>query len=484
MMNDSMMNPAVAPEQPTGPIRRPHPGGSLARRVTASCLLVALVAVGVAALVSLRLVSITARQVSADVLAQQADVIAAQLDDTAPGPVRAAIGTRRVVAVLQGQNITVTVLGGRGQTSPDGPTAAALQRAGADRALQGSPVSAAVDVADGTYLVEARPARSGAFALVRPADTGLLSPALVRRNIGFSVLVGVAAALLVGGIVGTLLARPLRRTAAAAHRLRGGQRDVRVPVQGPSEVAEVAGAVNELADALVRSEGRQRDFLLSVSHELRTPLTAVRGFAESLADGVVCGPDVAPAGRVIVAEAQRLDRLVADLMELARMQADDFRIELHEVDLVAVAAEAAAVWRARCAEHEVEFRLLPPGRPVPVRADPRRLRQVLDGLADNALRVLPAGAPLVFAVRPEPGGGVLQIRDGGPGLAAADYPVVFERAALHDRYRGLRPVGKGGVGLALVHGLVTRMGGTIRAEPAPEGGVCFTVALPGGPPPV
>ncbi|HEY0812760.1 MAG TPA: ATP-binding protein, partial [Pseudonocardia sp.] len=108
-------------------------------------------------------------------------------------------------------------------------------------------------------------------------------------------------------------------------------------------------------------------------------------------------------------------------------------------------------------------------------ADPRRMRQVIDGLAENALRITPSGAPLTFAVFPA---GVIQVRDGGPGLAPEDYAIVFDRGALHDRYRGHRPVGTGGVGLALVHGLVTRMGGTIKAERAPEGGACFTVELP------
>jgi K+-sensing histidine kinase KdpD len=76
---------------------------------------------------------------------------------------------------------------------------------------------------------------------------------------------------------------------------------------------------------------------------------------------------------------------------------------------------------------------------------------------------------------------VLQVRDGGPGLAQDDYAVVFDRGTLHERYRGHRPVGGGGVGLALVHGLVTRMGGTIAAEPAAEGGACFTVSLASDP---
>jgi two-component system, OmpR family, sensor kinase len=454
---------------------RPRSRSSLAWRITASCLLVALVAVGVAALVTLRLVTATARQVTQDVLAQQADVVAAQLDDATT--VRSVLGLGKAVLVLQGQDVVVVPLAGRRAGSSDPGVAAALAKAGTDRALTGTPVSATVTVAGTVYLVEARPAAARAFALVRTSDSGPIGSGLLRRNLGFALLAGVGVAVVVGVVVGRLLARPLRRTADAAHLLRSGRRDVRVRVEGPSEVAEVAGAVNDLADALARSEARQREFLVSVSHELRTPLTAVRGFAESLADGVVDGADVPPAATVILREAQRLDRLVTDLMELARLEADDFPLDLLPVDLTALAGEAATVWQARCHDTEVAFHLVTPPDPVPVTADPRRLRQVLDGLAENALRVTPAGAPLVLAVL---AGGAVQIRDGGPGLAPEDYAVVFERGALHDRYRGHRPVGVGGIGLALVHGLVTRMGGTIRAEPAAEGGACFTVMLPPG----
>jgi two-component system OmpR family sensor kinase len=461
----------------TAPIPRPVRRGSLARRVTVSCLVVAMVAVAVTALVALRLVSITARQAAGAVLDQQADVLAAQLDDAGAGPLRAAIGTRRVVQVLRRQDITVATLG-NGQPLPAGAVGDALRQAGADRAAGGSPVSADVEVAGSVYLVAARPTQFGAFALVREADAGLIPPGVVRRNIGFAVLVGIATALLVGAAAGALMARPLRHTAAAAQLLRGGRRDVRVPATGPQEIAAVATAVNELADALARSERRQRDFLLSVSHELRTPLTAVQGFAESLADGVLTGPDVAPAGRVIGTEAARLDRLVGDLMELARLEADDFRVDLLDVDLAALVGEAVPAWQERCRSGDVAFRVELPGRPIPVRTDPRRLRQVLDGLAENALRVLPPGAPLVFAAGADAGRGVLQVRDGGPGLTAQDYAMVFERGALHDRYRGVRPVGTGGIGLALVHGLVRRMGGTVRAQPGPEGGACFVVTLP------
>ena len=448
---------------------------SLAVRVTAACLLVAVVAVGAAGLVAVRLVAVTARTVTQEVLAQQADVVAAQLAETGGG-LRAGAGMRRVVDVLAGQGVTVVAVTVRGPRNA-GILAPVLEQADVQRVLDGQPVSAQATSAGVRYLVEARPAPVGGFALVRTTETGPLGGGLVRRNLTVALLAGVAVAVVVGLVVGQLLARPLRRTAIAARLLRSGRRDVRVPVAGPAEVSDVAGAVNELADALACSEERQRRFLLSVSHELRTPLTAVRGFAESLADGVVTGPDTADAGRVIVREADRLDRLVGDLMELARLEADDFRLDPVKVDLAALAADAAAVWETRCADADVRF-VLQTGPTRPVRVDPRRLRQVVDGLAENALRVVPPGAPLVLATGGDATGSWLQVRDGGPGLAPEDYRVVFERGALHDRSRGRRPVGTGGVGLALVHGLVTRMSGTIRAEPAPEGGACFTLAFP------
>jgi signal transduction histidine kinase len=105
---------------------------------------------------------------------------------------------------------------------------------------------------------------------------------------------------------------------------------------------------------------------------------------------------------------------------------------------------------------------------------------VLDGLAENALRVTPAGRPVLLGLYETPGTAVLQVRDGGPGLAPEDLPVAFERSVLYERYRGVRQVGTG-VGLALVHGLTTRLGGTATAGRAPEGGACFTVRLPAQP---
>jgi signal transduction histidine kinase len=429
---------------------------NLATRIALLCLGVAFAAVLVAGVVSSRLVLSTSQQVSRDILRNQADVVSGQ------------ISNNKVEQVLEGQGIAIVRISPSGEvTGSDKAAVRAARDVKVGRVLGGTPVSGV----SGRLNVEARASGAGGFALVQETETGTTYRKLVR-NIIFALGIGLVVACVAGLALGTVLARPLRRVASVAHSMSAGRRDLRVPVVGTVELAEVATSVNSLADALQRSESRQRDFLLSVSHELRTPLTAVTGFAESLADGVVSGSQVAPVGAVILDEARRLDRLVTDLLDLARLGADDFRLDMAAVDLEPVVRSAAEVWHARSHARGVVFSLEVSASPT-VWADARRLRQVIDGLMENALRVTPAGRPVVLSLS-----SVLQVRDGGPGLAPEDYPVAFDRGVLHARYQESRPVGTG-VGLALVHGLVTRMGGTITAGPAAEGGAAFTVTLPG-----
>ena len=112
-----------------------------------------------------------------------------------------------------------------------------------------------------------------------------------------------------------------------------------------------------------------------------------------------------------------------------------------------------------------------------VRCDPRRARQIIDNLVANALRVTPAGHPIILQAAMDPPVGYLEVRDGGPGLSDSDLEVAFEPAELYSRYRGLRQVGTG-VGLALVGRLADRLGGQASAGHAPEGGACFRVSFP------
>jgi two-component system sensor histidine kinase BaeS len=208
---------------------------------------------------------------------------------------------------------------------------------------------------------------------------------------------------------------------------------------------------------------------------MRTPLTALRGYAEALADGMIPAEDVPRVGQTLGAEAGRLDHFVSDLLELARLEADDFRVDLQPVDAALILPAVVEAWRGVAGPTRLNVITDVPG-PLPVLTDARRLRQLLDGLVENALRVAPPGAPVVLAARREGDAVVLEVRDGGPGLSDDDLAHAFERGALRARYAGERPVGTG-LGLSIAHRLAARLGIQLAADRAPEGGACFSLRL-------
>jgi len=317
--------------------------------------------------------------------------------------------------------------------------------------------------------------QSSGVILTRPVGTG--TAARVLGSIWIAVLAGLAGGILAGALLARFIARPIRLAAGAAARLSAGDRSVRISRSGPAEAADLADAINHLAAALQISEGRERDFLLSVSHELRTPLATIRGYAEALADGVVAEDGAEKAGATMLAESERLDRLISDLLVLSRLEAADLPLDVVAVDVVDLVRAAGVAWAARCAPDGPLLRVQLPTEPIMVATDPGRIRQVIDGLCENALRVVPAGAPLVLAAHAGPDAAVIEVRDGGPGFTDDDLKVAFDRGALNRRYRGIRKVGSG-LGLALAARLVARLGGRISAGHAPEGGAMFTVELP------
>jgi len=167
----------------------------------------------------------------------------------------------------------------------------------------------------------------------------------------------------------------------------------------------------------------------------------------------------------------RLDRLVNDLLDLARTGAVDFPLAQEDVDLVQVLSQAGDVWAARTARENVKFSSVLPDQPVVVRSDAMRIRQIIDNLAENALRVTPEGEHIVFALDPH---GAIEVRDSGPGLTQDDEAVAFQPGELFERYRGVRKVGTG-FGLALVGRLAIRLGATASVTKAPEGGASFRI---------
>lgn len=431
---------------------------------------VATIAVVAAALVSLPLVRSNAEAVATAELARLADLTATALRVDRQGRY---VLPPRVAGVLQAEQVTAYVVGPDAAELPDGVTAEEVAAV-----TSGGGVEARADTPEGTVIVVGRPFEPGiGVILVQPSSVAGGTATEVIARLVLALVIGLAIAVAIALVAGAWLTTPLRRAADAALRLGRGERGIHVRPEGPAEVADMADAINRLASALAVSEGRQREFLLSVSHELRTPLTSVRGYAEALADGLVAGDDVARTGSVMAAETQRLDRLVSDLLDLARLRADDFAIECVDVDLRAMLRDASEVWTDRCQRADIRCEVIVPAEPVIVRADPLRLRQMVDNLAENALRVVPAGGVITMSGWSEPPWGVVAVRDSGPGLSPEDCEVAFEPGILHERYRGLRPVGTG-LGLALVGRLAAGMGGWARADSAPEGGAAFTVGVP------
>lgn len=428
---------------------------------------IALVAAITTVAVSIPLIAGAARAQAAATLDRLADVTAAALESTEVEP-----GTGGLDDVLTSQEISAFLIG------PGLRSAPGLSPADQRAVLSGGEISAEVAVDGADYLVAARPVSGGyGVVLLAPVDTVVEPAGQAFRRLMAAVFAGVVVVSLLAWVASRRVTRPLRQFADTARALSAGERGVQVAATGPREITDIAQSLNDLSAALEVSEDRQRQFLLSVSHELRTPLTAIRGYAEALADGMVPPEDSERTGRVMRSEAQRLDRLVADLLDLSRLDAVDVVIAPVPVDMTELVAEAGEVWLARCSRVGVRFSAeIPPG-PTRAMADPVRTRQIIDNLMENALRVTPAGQPIVLALVGATDWVGLSVRDGGPGLTEDDMAVAFQPAELYTRYRGVRTVGSG-VGLALVGRLAARMGGTATAGAAAEGGAAFTVWLP------
>jgi signal transduction histidine kinase len=322
-----------------------------------------------------------------------------------------------------------------------------------------------------SYFYAARPASSHLeLVLLRPKRLGNTAfyPFLVGLLIAAGA--GIALAALAAFLLARRIVRPVRRVVDATRHLAEARDAEPVPIEGAYEIASLARAFNEMAEQLARARAAEKQFLLSVSHELKTPLTAIRGYAEGVADGAF---HMDEAVETISIEAARLERLVRDLLDLARMNRTDFSIHREKVDLATIAREAVQRYEGQAREFGVTLEAFAP-EPAPAIGDPDRVLQVASNLVENALRLTPRGG--VVRVFAEPG--ALVVEDTGPGLSQEDLPRAFERFYLYSRYSSDRPVGTG-LGLSIVKELTQGMGGSVEVDSAPGHGTRFTVRLPG-----
>lgn len=402
------------------------------------------------------------------------DPIADVADDNATrdGELRASI-LKLMRRILRLDGIYTVVLDDAGATTDPipGPVRLSDVRAASD----GPGVVVSGVRGRSAFALAGVPTRSGRPAVIVVTESVDRELRTAGRWFGWAALIALLLASLVALWLSRRLTGPLRDVEAAAHRIADGQLDARVQepdADATDELAQLSRAVNQMAGSLQRSKGVEEQFLMSVSHDLRTPLTSIRGFAEAIADGA--SDDPARSAEIIRSEAARLERLVRDLLELAKLRSTGFTLERQRVDVAGLVADIAAGHRRASQQHGIEIVIDAPDA-ISIDGDPHRLGQVVANLVENARKF--ARTTVWVSARTEDGSAVICIDDDGPGIAPADLPHVFERLYV-SKHQPVRGESSSGLGLAIVAELVEAHGGTVVAQVAPTGGARMMVRLP------
>jgi two-component system sensor histidine kinase BaeS len=332
---------------------------------------------------------------------------------------------------------------------------------------------------DRRYLAVARPLR---LSPKGPAFGDLIvatpKTELTRRWV--PLLKRLAAASLGGILVAWLLAwylsrritRPLLALSDATDEISRGHYDVDLPeLPAGGEVGHLAQRFREMAARLGEAEQRERNFLMSVSHELRTPLTAIRGHVDALREGIAADPVVRAASLdMIASETTRLERLVGDVLDLAKLEAHRFTLLSEEVDMGRLCEQAYAAFgeeaRRRGIDYEKRFEASPT-----ILSDGDRVLQIISNLLSNAFRWTPDGGKVELELAARNGRVSVAVDDNGPGVP------------LEERERIFRPFWSRddsgtGLGLAIAHELAAALGGRIELESETGKGSRFELVLP------
>jgi len=319
-----------------------------------------------------------------------------------------------------------------------------------------------------------------------PVFAELLRPLLIAG------LLALAISIVLAAIITRSVTRPMQHVAQAADRIAGGDYSQRVPVEGSSEVQEMATNFNAMTQKVRDTQQSQRDFLANVTHELKTPLTSIQGFSQAIKDGLTHEPEsIRKSAAIIHDEANRMGRLVSELLDLARIESGQIvmRSEPVKIDQLLLSVIEKLTLRAQQGSIALDAQI-PIDLPA-LNGDGDRLAQVFSNLIDNALKHTPAGGKVTVSARsmsgssivrrgkPWPGGIEVIVADTGSGIPPEDLPHIFDRFYQVDKSRA-RSSGGGnlGLGLAIVKQIVVGHGGSINVESVVGLGTKFSVTLP------
>ena len=339
-------------------------------------------------------------------------------------------------------------------------------------------------------IVEFELARGGKrfFAVARPVNVGkqrfgaliVASPkeelrtrlVTLMQRLALAFAAGILVAGLLGWYLSRRISRPVLALSRAAEEIAEGRYDVALPKKRGDEIGQLAERFDEMATRLREADELERNFLMSVSHELRTPLTAIRGHLEALRDGLIADEAARQESmEVLLGETARLERLVGDILDLAKLEARRFTVRHEEVDMGRLLERAYAGFSEEARRRGIEYRQNTDGRPVIV-SDGDRMLQIVSNLLANAFRWTPDGGRIDLTLAAENGSVAVAVADTGPGVAPDDRERIFRPFWSGDR-------GGTGLGLAIANELTHALGGRIELESEPGRGSRFRVVLPG-----
>ncbi len=333
------------------------------------------------------------------------------------------------------------------------------------------------------WLYLAQPMPEGRTLLLMIPRPRLPLLALLRNELFLPFLYAGALALLLSLFVAFGLARwissPLQGIIGAARKMpEAGV----IRLSGPREVQELAGAFNEMSARVSATQKAQREFVANVSHELKTPITSIRGFAQALQDGTATSPEERQqAADIIQTEAERMHRLVLDLLDLTRIDSGTLDLQCSLLSLPALLESIAEKFAPQAQAAQVSIRVESEALP-PLHADGDRLSQVLSNLVDNALKFTPPGGSISLRAGMQAEWLRVEVADTGAGIPAEALPHIFKRFFQVDPSRAGGVKHGAGLGLAIVREIVSAHGGTISVQSQPGEGSTFTILLPPVPP--
>lgn len=288
-----------------------------------------------------------------------------------------------------------------------------------------------------------------------------------------AALIGLAIALVSSAVISQTIARPLQALSVATSDIAQGSLHTPVTISGPTEVQTLATAFNDMTTQVSQAQQSQRDFLANVSHDLKTPLTSIQGYAQAIIDGAAKDPK--RAATIIYEESERLNRMVTQLTDLARIEAGRFSFHFTPLDLGQMVASVAHSLAVMAEKKQIILDVDAPQMP-PVAADGDRFVQVLNNLISNAIKYTPEGGRVWVKTRAMDGGVEVSIADNGVGIPEKDLPRIFERFYQVDKARG--PSRGTGLGLAIVKEIIQAHGGRIDVQSVEGRGSRFSVWMP------